>query len=252
MSVKRAIFVALFNRLADPAAVVDLAIRAEERGWDGFFVWDHISYRPPVREVADPWVTLAAIAARTQRIVLGPLVTPLPRRRTHQLARETVTLDHLSRGRLVLGVGSGSPRGGEFEPSRFGEEGDMRRRAEMLDEGLEQLQAYWAGGFEPQPVQRPRIPIWVAAEWPPRRKPLVRALRYDGLFPVQVPGPGAFGELAAEVRERRGDDRPFELVVTYEPGADLGPWAAAGATWLLAEFGSDPDPDAVRREIDSL
>ena len=252
MSVKRAIFVALFNRLADPAVVVELAIRAEERGWDGFFVWDHIFYRPPVREVADPWVTMAAIAARTQRILLGPLVTPLPRRRTHQLARETVTLDHLSRGRLVLGVGSGSPRGGEFDPSRFGEEGDMRRRAEMLDEGLEQLQAYWAGEFEPRPVQEPRIPIWVAAEWPPRPKPMARALRYDGLFPVQVPGPEAFAEMAAEVRERRDVDRPFELVVTYDPGADLAPWAAAGATWLLAEFGSDPDPDAVRREIDSL
>src|SRR6202050_2098318 len=103
MSVKRAIFVALFNRLPDPAVVVDLAMRAEDRGWDGFFVWDHIFYRPPVVQVADPWVTMAAIAARTQRIRRGPLVTPLPRRRTHQLARETVTLDHLSRGRLVLG-----------------------------------------------------------------------------------------------------------------------------------------------------
>src|ERR1700731_1309809 len=103
----------------DPRLLAELAQRAEGSGWDGFFLWDHLVYRPPVRAVADPWVALAAIACATERIRLGPLVTPLSRRRVHKLARETVTLDLLSSGRLTLGVGLGSPRNGEFEP--FGE-----------------------------------------------------------------------------------------------------------------------------------
>jgi alkanesulfonate monooxygenase SsuD/methylene tetrahydromethanopterin reductase-like flavin-dependent oxidoreductase (luciferase family) len=95
MSARRAIFIAPFDELSEPGVVADLAVRAEERGWDGFFVWDHVAYRAPVSAVADPWITLAAIAVRTTRIVTGPLVTPLPRRRMNQLARETVTLDRL-------------------------------------------------------------------------------------------------------------------------------------------------------------
>ena len=113
-------------------------------------------------------------------------MTPLPRRRTHQLARETVSLDRLSNGRTVLGVGVGSERTSEFDPERFGEEGDMRARAVLLDEGLERLLAYWDGEFEPRPVQQPRIPIWVAARWPNRR-PLRRAARFDGVFPIDSP-----------------------------------------------------------------
>ena len=118
-----------------------------------------------------------------ERIVTGPLVTPLPRRRIHQLARETVTLDRLSGGRLVLGVGVGSERTGEFDPARFGEEGDMKARAKLLDDGLEQLLAYWGGGFEPRRCDR--IPIWVAARWPNKR-PLRRAARHDGVFPIDL------------------------------------------------------------------
>ena len=87
--------------------MAELAIRTEEQGWDGFFVWDHVAYREPVRCVADPWITLAAVAAATQRVTIGPLVTPIPRRRPHKLARETVTLDRLSGGRLGAGSGAG-------------------------------------------------------------------------------------------------------------------------------------------------
>src|SRR3954447_21578578 len=101
-SVRRGIFVAPFDELAEPGIVVELAQRAEARGWDGFFLWDHVAYREPVRALADPWVTLAAIAMATTKLAIGPLVTPLPRRRPHQLARETVTLDRLSGGRLTL------------------------------------------------------------------------------------------------------------------------------------------------------
>src|SRR5947209_8577268 len=123
---RHAIFVAPFEELADARLVAELAAETEAAGWDGFFVWDHVLYRPPVRALADPWVTLAAVAAATERVTIGPLVTPLARRRPHQLARETVTLDRLSGGRLVLGVGLGSQRTGEFAPERFGEEGDPK------------------------------------------------------------------------------------------------------------------------------
>jgi alkanesulfonate monooxygenase SsuD/methylene tetrahydromethanopterin reductase-like flavin-dependent oxidoreductase (luciferase family) len=140
---RQAIDVPPFGELADPRVLAGLAAAAEERGWDGFFVWDHIVYRAPVRAVADPWVALAAVACATSRLRIGPLVTPLSRRRVHKLARETVTLDLLSSGRLTLGVGLGSARNGELEP--FGEVADPRERALLLDHGLADLSTYWAG-----------------------------------------------------------------------------------------------------------
>jgi alkanesulfonate monooxygenase SsuD/methylene tetrahydromethanopterin reductase-like flavin-dependent oxidoreductase (luciferase family) len=245
LSARHGIFIAPFEELSEPRLVAELAARAEEQGWDGFFVWDHVAYAPPVRALADPWVTLAAVAVATERVTIGPLVTPLPRRRAHQLARETTTLDRLSEGRLVLGVGSGSGRTGEFDPERFGEEGDLRERARLLDERLERLKAYWEGEFEPRPVQRPRIPVWVAVMWPNRR-PLRRAARWDGVFPVEMPGPEALEELVREVLELRepGSD-PFEVVVTNPAGTDPEPWIEAGATWCLTGFSSQP----TRREV---
>ena len=170
MRARRAIFIAPFDELSEPGLVAELAVRAEERGWDGFFVWDHIAYREPVSALADPWITLAAIAVRTEKVIIGPLVTPLSRRRPHQLARETATLDRLSGGRLVLGVGLGSDRSGEFDPERFGEEGDARARAVLLDAALDSSSTTGAASSSRGPVQQPRIPIWVAvalAEPPP-------------------------------------------------------------------------------------
>ncbi|GAC1357049.1 MAG: hypothetical protein NVSMB38_39060 [Ktedonobacteraceae bacterium] len=127
--------------------LAELAHEAEEAGWDGFFVWDHINYKlagsPGPVVVADPWIQLAAIALRTRRIKFGPMVTPLPRHRPWKLARETVTLDHLSAGRLILGIGLGSDRSGEY--SNFGETTEARIRGEMLDEGLATLTPLQSG-----------------------------------------------------------------------------------------------------------
>ena len=248
---RRGIFLAPFDELCEPALVAELALDAERRGWDGFFLWDHVDYAPPVRALADPWITLSAIAVRTERVLIGPLVTPLARRRPHQLARETATLDRLSGGRLVFGVGVGSDRTGEFEPARFGEEGDMRERARLLDEGLEKLVGYWGGEFEPRPLQRPRIPVWVAARWPNRR-PLRRAARWDGLFPIDLPGPEALAEYAAAVEELRGSLDDYELAVGNPPGTDLAPWEAAGATWCLTEFDLQPTAAEVGEAIEAL
>ena len=252
MPARHGIFVAPFEELSEPGLVAELAARAEGRGFDGFFVWDHVAYDAPVRALADPWITLAAVAVATERVTLGALVTPLPRRRPHQLARETVTLDRLSRGRLVLGVGIGGDRTGEFDPARFGEEGDARERARLLDEGLDRLVAYWSGEFEPLPVQRPRIPVWAAAGWP-RRRPVRRAARWDGLFPIDLPDPEALAELAAEIEQLRGPGNGgrFDLVVTNPAGTDPRPWIEAGATWCLTGFGSQPSRAEVEEAIDA-
>jgi alkanesulfonate monooxygenase SsuD/methylene tetrahydromethanopterin reductase-like flavin-dependent oxidoreductase (luciferase family) len=249
VSVKRGIFVAPFDELVDPRLLAELAQRAEARGWDGFFLWDHIVYRAPVRAVADVWVALAAVACATERLRLGPMVTPLSRRRVHKLARETVTLDRLSGGRLILGVGLGAENTGELGP--FGEVVDARERAQLLDQGLERLSAFWGGEFEPLPLQRPRIPVWVAGRWPNRR-PLKRAARWDGLFPIELPGPDALAVLADEVRALRAEPSgPFELVVEVPPGTDVGVWELAGATWVLTAFDRQPREAEVRAAIDA-
>jgi alkanesulfonate monooxygenase SsuD/methylene tetrahydromethanopterin reductase-like flavin-dependent oxidoreductase (luciferase family) len=245
--VKRAIDVGLFGELADPRVAARLAARAEERGWDGFFVWDHIAYRE-VRAVADPWVALAAVACATSRVRIGALVTPLSRRRVHKVARETATLDLLSSGRLVFGAGLGSTRNGELEP--FGEVTDPRERARLLDQGLDALARYWAGEFEPVPVQRPRPPVWVAGVWPHRR-PVRRALRWDGLFTIGLPGPGELAELAEEIREARPGGGVFDLITELPPDTDLGPWEQVGLTWAVTFFGSHPTEAEVRAVIDA-
>ena len=240
---RRGLYLAPFDQLADPRTLVELAVAAEANGWDGVFLWDHILWRPPVRAVADPWIALSAIAAHTERIRLGPLVTPLSRRRVHKLARETATLDQLSGGRLILGVGLGSSGNGELE--RFGEVVDPRERAHRLDDGLARLNQFWAGEFEPRPVQQPRVPIWVAARWPNRR-PIRRAARWDGIFPIELTGPEALAELVDAITRQRPDESgPFDVAVDLDPDTEIAPWQEAGATWFLTDFGPQPQVERV-------
>ena len=245
---KRGLYLAPFDELADPSLLVELALRAEEFGWDGVFLWDHILWKPPVRAVGDAWVALSAIAARTSHIRLGPLVTPLSRRRVQKVARETATLDRLSHGRLILGVGLGASNNNELE--QFGEVVDPRERARRLDDGLTRLSEFWAGDFEPRPVQAPRIPVWVAARWPHRR-PLERAARWDGVFPIELPGPDALADIATEITNQRDQSQgTFDVVIDLEPGVDPTPWQQAGATWVLADFGPQPRAAHVREVIE--
>src|SRR3954462_15614157 len=131
---RRGIFVAPFEELADAKLIADLAARAEAAGWDGFFLWDHVDYRPPVSALADPWVCMAAMACATERLLMGPLIPPPARRRIHKLARETVTLDRLSGGRLIFGAGLGSDNTGEV--SKVGEGGGAKGRARVLEDGV--------------------------------------------------------------------------------------------------------------------
>ncbi|MEA2842471.1 MAG: hypothetical protein QOJ69_142, partial [Actinomycetota bacterium] len=231
-------------------------------GWDGVFLWDHVHYRAPTTRATDPWTALAAMAARTQRITLGPMVTPLPRRRPHVVARQVVALDHLSGGRVVLGAGLGlDSSGGEL--SKFGEETDDRRRGDMLDEALELVEKLLSGErvdhhgthYTAQDVRfRPAadngtVPIWVAARWPNRR-PLRRAARYDGVFVIDLEPPDLV-EALRYIEPLRQTTTPFDVVVHVAPDSVPRPWADAGATWWLAAF--DPftvTPSAVRSVIE--
>ncbi len=245
-AIKRGLYLAPFDQLADPRLLMDLASLAESRGWDGLFLWDRITYPPRGRAVADPWVALSAIAVVTEMLRFGPMITPLSRRRVQKVARETVTLDHLSNGRLTLGVGLGNAD--DLEP--FGEVIDPRKRARVLDDGLERLDGFWSGGFNPQPVQRPRIPVWVAGNWPNRR-PIRRAIRWDGLFPIDLPGPERLAELAEEISQARaGSEDLFDLVVEVPPGTDVRSWEAAGATWVLTSIEPQPSNTEIRKVIE--
>jgi alkanesulfonate monooxygenase SsuD/methylene tetrahydromethanopterin reductase-like flavin-dependent oxidoreductase (luciferase family) len=249
-----------FGPYADPRLLAELAHEAEDAGWDAFFLWDHIQVNWP-ETVADPWIVMAAMAAATKRILLGPIVTPIFRRHPWKLARETVTLDHLSGGRVVLGVGLGEDIFGEI--STFDGPIDPKVRAAMLDEGLAVLLGLWSGEkfsfegthwrvrdaqFLPTPVQKPRIPIWVAGTWP-RKPPFRRAARFDGICPISRDiqkslTPADIRDLIAFIKTVRTSDAPFDVIASGETTgqdhekdrATVTPYAEAGATWWLESF----------------
>ncbi|MFF2082957.1 LLM class flavin-dependent oxidoreductase [Nocardia sp. NPDC058176] len=245
MVLRHGVYLPPFGELADPRVLAEIAAEAEAAGFDGVFVWDHVA-RPHDEGLAvgDAWIGMAAIAAATSRVVFGPRITPLSRRRPQDVARESVALDLLSGGRLILGVGLGSEATGEF--SRLGEVTAPRERAHRLDEALTVLTALWSGEvvhhdgpafrvdglqFLPRPVQRPRIPIWLAAQ-SVRQAPLRRAARYDGLCPEATPG--ELVDMLAIVAEHRGDLTGFEVAIAASTDRDA--YERAGATWWLAEL----------------
>jgi alkanesulfonate monooxygenase SsuD/methylene tetrahydromethanopterin reductase-like flavin-dependent oxidoreductase (luciferase family) len=269
--VRYGIFLPPFDELSDPRRVAALAAEAEQCGWDGMFVWDHMLAEPGMA-VADPWTVMAAIAMSTTRLRIGPMVTPLARRRPWVLARQIASLDQLSGGRLTVGVGLGDDGWREF--SSFGDETSPRVRGEMLDEALHIVQALLTGApvefagrhfsvnttaFLPRPVQEP-VPFWAAVRWP-NRKPLARAARLPGCFPIfadsgQRPAPPGEAELAGlrSALSDLGAPADHELVLRValhrlpesERAGAVAALAASGVTWLLEAFA--PGQDAAQIE----
>jgi alkanesulfonate monooxygenase SsuD/methylene tetrahydromethanopterin reductase-like flavin-dependent oxidoreductase (luciferase family) len=246
--VRHAIYLPPFGELADPQVLIELAERAEDRGWDGMFLWDHILRRPnDPQEIADTWIALASIATRTERIRLGPTVTPTARRRPQVIAKAATTLDHLSGGRLTLGLGLGVDTAGEL--SRFGEVVDPVGRGDALDEAAQLITELWSGEevhhvgthyladgvrFLPRPVQRPRIPLWFAARGNATR-PVRRAAHYDGLFAIDVDIEG-LTRMVKIVEAERGNLNGFDIAALAIPGVDLPAWEARGVTWAMWSF----------------
>jgi alkanesulfonate monooxygenase SsuD/methylene tetrahydromethanopterin reductase-like flavin-dependent oxidoreductase (luciferase family) len=242
-----------FGPLADPVALVDLARRAETAGWDGVFLWEHVLGGEGIA-VADSWVTLGAMASVTSRIMLGTMVSPLPRRRPWVLARQAATVSRLSNGRCVLGVGLGADDYGDL--SRFGEETELAARARMTDEALHVVDAVWSGEPTehdgryyhvnlPQGVAEPhRIPVWVAGRLPEVRAAR-RAVRRDGVMLIgsdQEPTPEQIaGAVTALCTNGLTQGQPFDVAIAgnashawEEPkNIDLVGLAQAGATWWM-------------------
>ncbi len=267
----------------DARTLAELARLAEESGWDGVFLEDYIIWQGH-QDVPtyDPWVALAAMAMQTQRVRLGTTVTALPRRRPWKVARETVTLDHLSNGRLILGVGIGDTGVYVNDPSiaSFGEVTDARTRGKMLDEALAVLVGLWSGEpfsfagefyhvnqvtLLPRPVQTPRIPIWVGGGFP-LKGPTQRAVRWDGSCMYHNPVGGADQEwtpdevraLKAMAAQARGADAPFDIALGggsrdadwEKQRAVIRSFADAGATWWVEYVPPETgDLDAARAAI---
>ena len=253
--------ICLPNMGVDAQTVVRLAQDAEEAGWECVLIWDCIDMGREHAPTLDPWMVLAAIAMTTKHIRIGTIITPLSRRRPWKVARETVTLDHLSNGRLVLPVGLGEVSDGGF--SKVGEQIDRKVRAQLLDESLDIITGLWSGKpfsydgehyhiqemmFLPTPLQTPRIPVWVVGAWK-RTKSLQRTLRYDGILPAKMNADGSFAdmtpadihELKTYIAEQRSQNTSFDIVLEGETPGDnreqataiVQPYADAGVTWWL-------------------
>ncbi|MCS5581271.1 MAG: LLM class flavin-dependent oxidoreductase [Gammaproteobacteria bacterium] len=267
---KYAINIINFGDCGDAATLAELARTAEDVGWDGFFVWDHIAWDGRIMPMVDPWVALTAIATSTNRIRIGPMVTPLPRRRPWKFARETVSLDYLSSGRMIVGVGIGDALA-EFK--NLGEVADLKTRGAMLDEGLKVVNGLWSGKqfsyvgehytvkdaqFLPATLQQPRIPIWVGGKWP-NKVPFRRAAQWDGVFPIfsgtdPESYPAQIREMILFVLDHRESDDPFDVTVQgTTPGNDLmraadvaTEYAEAGVTWWQEAI-NERRPDLIER-----
>jgi alkanesulfonate monooxygenase SsuD/methylene tetrahydromethanopterin reductase-like flavin-dependent oxidoreductase (luciferase family) len=253
----------------DPLRLAEFAEVAEAAGWDGVFLEDYIIYYTPDIRTYDPWITLAAMALRTTHIRLGTTVTPLARRRPWKLAREAVTLDHLSKGRFILGVGLGDPH--DF--TRFGETETVRERAAKLDEGLELLAGFWSGKpfqyhgtyytvqesvFLPASIQPNHIPVWIGGS-SQIQGPVLRSARWDGIVPIPINTPTGTRHISASevtqlkmtITANRSRTTPFDIAVGgKERDSDweqerehIASVAAAGATWWMEGIPAGDDSD---------
>jgi alkanesulfonate monooxygenase SsuD/methylene tetrahydromethanopterin reductase-like flavin-dependent oxidoreductase (luciferase family) len=255
----------------EPRLAADLAALAEAHGWDGVFTWDGIAIG--TMATFDPWVVMAAMAMRTERVRLGAIVTPPARRRPWKLARETMTLDRLSNGRLVLPVGLGTTDDAAF--GNVGEPTEARVRAELLDESLAILAGLWSGQpfafagrhyrfdamvFRPTPIQQPRIPIWVVGAWPHERS-MRRTLAWDGIV-AQVEGAAAIREIVAWAERAwppATRDRAWDVIAEGNtPSADpssavatVAEYEAAGATWWIESDWESATVETIRRRIEA-
>jgi alkanesulfonate monooxygenase SsuD/methylene tetrahydromethanopterin reductase-like flavin-dependent oxidoreductase (luciferase family) len=263
----------------DAQTMGELAHIAEESGWDGLFLEDYIVWQNhPDVPTYDPWITLATMAMRTQRVRLGTMVTPIARRRPWKLAQELVTLDHLSNGRMILGVGlgdTGESIGTDASFTHFDEMLDPKKRARLLDEGLEIITRIWSGepfSFNgefyklhdvqvlPKPIQQPRIPIWVGGGYP-NPGPVARALRWDGSCLYKQQGhwmqPEDVRALRVSVIARRGTKDGYDITVggapRWEDGsrqrAYLESIAAEGVTWWHEYVPPDAGDFEVQRKL---
>ena len=246
-----------FGEFSDVSALARLAALAEANGWDGFFIWDHIQFFG-IEPTIDPWMALAVVAEQTQSMQLGALVTPLPRRNLAKLAREVMTLQRISNGRAVCGIGLGTVEAPEF--TDFGDQSDPSVRGAMLDEGLPVLRELLSGaavthagahyqvhtdGFALLPPDA-SIPIWVAGTWP-GTKPFRRAVHFDGVVPIPR-DPFAGGSIEPEdvvqMRERLQQYASGPVPVGFDvvhfgstdeiaSAATVSAYAGAGVTWWV-------------------
>ena len=251
---KHGVFLPPFDGLADVERMAELAVLAEDAGWDGFFVWDHLRYAPPVQDILDPYACLTLIAARTSRIALGPMVTPLIRRRPQVVARQAVAIDRLSKGRLVMGFGIGDdyPDG---ELACFGEITGSAERGRALNEGIAIFEGLVSGVevnvageflksqgvvFRPPAYRTTGIPIWTAGRWP-NPAPIRRAARHQGMMVIQLAEPEQIQVLKEKLVEAGADLAHFDIVLwgqrdeemVYREDERYAQWAQAGVTWFL-------------------
>ncbi|NTW39555.1 MAG: LLM class flavin-dependent oxidoreductase [Cellulomonadaceae bacterium] len=253
--------------------VVQMASEMEAAGWDGYFTWDAISIG--AMDTWDPWTILGAAAVTTSRVTLGAMIFPLARRRPWKVAREVLTVDHLSGGRLVLPVGLGVPD--DAGVSRVsGEAATVRERAERLDDALAILERAatgrpftWSGEhlsvtglhIAPPTVQQPRVPVWVVGAWPSERS-MARAARWDGVVLQRARSmtpltPADVTEAAQWLERRRARLRDegvtipdaYDVVVSDRSPDDpalaadhVAAFGEAGATWWI-EGRWDPQVD---------
>ena len=247
--------------------VAKYASLAEKAGWDGCFLGDAIWCE-------DPMISLAAAATITHRVRLGTMIIPMPLRRPWKVASESVALDHLSEGRLILGLGAGAVwMGWQGFPD---EVTDTRARAEMLDESIDILSLLYQRKqfdyqgkhyhlrltlvdemhYPPRPVQQPRIPLWVVGIWP-RKKSMQRILKCDGVIIEKRNAEGTgeeatptdICEIKTYVNANRTLTTPFDIVLSGKVAGlsraqqqdKLLPRREAGLTWWIEDMIGEPE-----------